>query len=71
MDVRLTAEQRQLRDAAAKLAHDLGPGSVQELSDGTRIARMEKAVDASGWRSLRSDGASLTIEGQHAVHVRK
>ena len=29
MDVRLTAEQQQLRDAAAKLADDLGPGSVQ------------------------------------------
>jgi len=58
MDARLTSEQRQLRDAAAKLADDLGPGSVQDLSDGTRIARLEKAVDASGWRSLRSDGAS-------------
>jgi hypothetical protein len=58
MDVRLTTEQRQLRDAAAKLADDLGPGSVQDLSDGSRIARLEKAVDATGWRSLRSDGAS-------------
>jgi hypothetical protein len=58
MDVRLTNEQRQLRDAAAKLADDLGPGSVSELSDEGRIARLEKAVDATGWRSLRSDGAS-------------
>ncbi|MFZ0831795.1 MAG: acyl-CoA dehydrogenase family protein [Mycobacterium sp.] len=58
MDVRLTPEQRQLRDAAAKLADDLGPGSVQELSDESRVARLEKAVDATGWRSLRSDGAS-------------
>lgn len=58
MDVRLTNEQRQLRDAAAKLADDLGPGSVAELSDETRIARLEKAVDATGWRTLRSDGAS-------------
>jgi Acyl-CoA dehydrogenase, C-terminal domain len=58
MDVRLTTEQRQLRDAAAKLADDLGPGSVQDLSDDIRIARLEKAVDATGWRSLRSDGAS-------------
>jgi hypothetical protein len=58
MDVRLTTEQRQLRYAAAKLADDLGPGSVQELSDESRIARLEKAVDATGWRSLRSDGAS-------------
>ena len=58
MDARLTSEQRQLRDAAAKLADDLGPGSVQELDDEGRIARLEKAVDAAGWRSLRSDGAS-------------
>lgn len=58
MDVRLTTEQRQLRDAAAKLADDLGPGSVQDLSDEGRIERLEKAVDATGWRSLRSDGAS-------------
>src|SRR6202030_2136600 len=58
MDVRLTSEQRQLRDAAAKLADDLGPGSVQDLSDKGRIARLEKAVDATGWRSLRADEAS-------------
>jgi Acyl-CoA dehydrogenase, C-terminal domain len=58
MDVRLTTEQRQLRDAAAKLADDLGPGSVADLSDESRTARLEKAVDATGWRSLRSDGAS-------------
>ncbi|MGW0249018.1 acyl-CoA dehydrogenase family protein [Nocardia goodfellowii] len=58
MDVRLTSEQRQLRDAAAKLADDLGPRSVQDLDDGNRIARLEKAVDTTGWRSLRSDGAS-------------
>jgi Acyl-CoA dehydrogenase, C-terminal domain len=58
MDVRLTAEQRQLRDAAAKLADDLGPDSVQDLSDENRIARLEKVVDATGWRMLRSDGAS-------------
>ncbi|MGW4477710.1 acyl-CoA dehydrogenase family protein [Rhodococcus triatomae] len=58
MDVRLTSEQRQLRDAAAKLADDLGPGSVQDLGDEARVTRLEKTVDATGWRSLRSDGAS-------------
>jgi len=58
MDVRLTAEQRQLHDAAAKLADDLGPGSVHDLSDDNRIGRLEKAIEVSGWRSLRSDGAS-------------
>src|SRR5258705_13603051 len=58
MDVRLTAEQLQLRDAAAKLADDLGPGSVADLDDQNRIGRLEKAVDATGFRTLRSDGAS-------------
>ncbi|MCV7358097.1 acyl-CoA dehydrogenase family protein [Mycolicibacterium fluoranthenivorans] len=58
MDVRLTGEQQQLRDAAAKLADDLGPGAVGELDDTERVARLEKTVAATGWRSLRSDGAS-------------
>lgn len=58
MDVRLTSEQQQLRDAAAKLADDLGPGAVGELDDTSRVARLEKTVAATGWRSLRSDGAS-------------
>jgi len=58
MDVRLTAEQQQLRDAAAKLADDLGPGSVQALADDDRIARLDKQIEITGWRSLRSDGAS-------------
>lgn len=58
MDVRLTSEQQQLRDAAAKLADDLGPGAVGELDDTDRVARLEKTVAATGWRSLRSDGAS-------------
>jgi hypothetical protein len=58
MDVRLTAEQQQLRDAAAKLADDLGPGSVQDLADSERIARLDKQIQVTGWRSLRSDEAS-------------
>jgi hypothetical protein len=58
MDVRLTSEQRHLRDAAARLAGDLGPGSVHDLDDADRVARLEKAVDSTGWRALRSDGAS-------------
>jgi Acyl-CoA dehydrogenase, C-terminal domain len=58
MDVRLTAEQQQLRDAAAKLADDLGPGSVHDLADSERIARLDKQIQLTGWRSLRSDEAS-------------
>jgi hypothetical protein len=58
VDVRLTSEQQQLREAAAKLADDLGPGSVADLDDSNRVARLEKAIDATGFRTLRSDGAS-------------
>ena len=58
MDVRLTAEQRQLREAAAELADDLGPRSVADLDDANRVARLEKAIDGTGFRTLRSDGAS-------------
>jgi hypothetical protein len=58
VDVRLTSEQEQLRDAAARLADDLGPGSVADLDDELRVARLEKAVDATGFRTLRTDGAS-------------
>ncbi|WP_280458616.1 acyl-CoA dehydrogenase family protein [Nocardia carnea] len=58
MDVRLTSEQRQLRDAAAKLADELGPGSVLDLADEKRRGRLEDTVAATGLRALRSDGAS-------------
>jgi hypothetical protein len=58
MDVRLTAEQQQLRDAAAKLSDDLGPGSVQDLADDGRISKLDRQIQQTGWRSLRSDGAS-------------
>ena len=58
MDVRLTAEQQQLRDAAAKLSDDLGPGSVQDLADDGRISKLDKQIHQTGWRALRSDGAS-------------
>lgn len=58
MDARLSPEQTDLRDAAARLADDLGPHSLLDLDDADRIGRLEKAVAATGWRQLRSDGAS-------------
>jgi alkylation response protein AidB-like acyl-CoA dehydrogenase len=58
MDARLSAEQAELREAAAKLADDLGPRSVLDLDDADRQARLEKALAATGWRTLRADGAS-------------
>lgn len=58
MDVRLTAEQRQLAESAAELAADFGLHSVADLDDANRLAQLEKAVDSTGFRTLRSDGAS-------------
>jgi alkylation response protein AidB-like acyl-CoA dehydrogenase len=58
VDARLTPEQRALRDAAARLVADLGPGSVLDLDDTDRRDRLEKALATTGWRTLRSDGAS-------------
>jgi hypothetical protein len=56
VDARLNPEQADLKAAAAKLADDLGPGSVHELQDHDRAERIEAAVAAAGWRSLRADG---------------
>jgi hypothetical protein len=58
VDVRLTAEQRQLAESAAELAADFGVHSVADLDDASRRAQLEKAVDSTGFRTLRSDGAS-------------
>ncbi|GAA0571361.1 acyl-CoA dehydrogenase family protein [Actinomadura livida] len=54
MDVRLSSEQQALRDAAARLADDLGPKSVAELGDGARAAKLDTALEATGWRELRT-----------------
>ena len=62
MDVRLTAEQRQLREAAAKLADDLGPGSVADLDDASRDRpagegrRRDGISDAADRRRVRGRG---------------
>ncbi|MEU8803117.1 acyl-CoA dehydrogenase family protein [Spirillospora sp. NPDC048819] len=54
MDVRLSSEQQALRDAAARLVDDLGPKSVAELDDAARAAKLDTALDATGWRELRT-----------------
>ena len=54
MDVRLSAEQEALRDSAAKLVADLGPASVADLDDRDRVAKLDAAVAAAGWRELRT-----------------
>jgi alkylation response protein AidB-like acyl-CoA dehydrogenase len=53
MDVRLSPEQDALRDSAAQVVARLGPKAVGQLDDLERKARLDAAVDASGWRELR------------------
>lgn len=60
MDVRLSGEQLALRESAAKVVDQLGPRAVGQLDDGERIAKLDAAVAASGWRELRT----ATDEGQ-------
>jgi alkylation response protein AidB-like acyl-CoA dehydrogenase len=62
MDVRLSPEQRALRDSAAQVVDRLGPQAVGQLDDRERLAKLDAAVAASGWRELRTatgDGAPL------------
>jgi alkylation response protein AidB-like acyl-CoA dehydrogenase len=56
MDVRLSTEQRVLRDTAVALVESLRPKSVIDLSDGERTTKLEAAVASTGWRSLRDPG---------------
>jgi hypothetical protein len=53
MDVRLSAEQRALRDTAVSVVDSLHPSSVIDLSDTERTAKLEAAIAATGWRQLR------------------
>jgi alkylation response protein AidB-like acyl-CoA dehydrogenase len=53
MDVRLSPEQEALRDSAAQVVARLGPNAVGQLDDLERKARLNAAVDDSGWRELR------------------
>jgi alkylation response protein AidB-like acyl-CoA dehydrogenase len=60
MDVRLSPEQRALRDSAAQVVDRLGPQAVGQLDDSERVAKLDAAVAGSGWRELRTatdDGA--------------
>jgi len=53
MDVRLSPEQRALRDSAAMLVDRLGPTAVRQLEDAERVDKLDAAVAAAGWRELR------------------
>ena len=54
MDVRLSPEQVALRDAAAQVVDRLGVQTVAVLGDRERALKLNAAVEASGWRELRT-----------------
>jgi Acyl-CoA dehydrogenase, C-terminal domain len=58
MDVRLSSEQQALRDSAVQVVDRFGPRSVRDLDDADRKVKLEAAVEASGWRELRTPTAS-------------
>jgi alkylation response protein AidB-like acyl-CoA dehydrogenase len=63
MDVRDTPEQAELRRTARRLAGELGLRTVADLGDGTRRARLERAVREAGWLDLRHDGGGDPLAG--------
>jgi hypothetical protein len=70
MDVRLSPEQEALRRSAAQIVGRLGPKAVGQLDDLARKARLDAAVDASGWRELRGpteQGAPLASGVEPAI----
>ncbi|MFA1541905.1 acyl-CoA dehydrogenase family protein [Actinomadura monticuli] len=71
MDVRPSAEQRALREAAARLVDDLAPKSVAELGDAARAAKLDAALAGSGWRELRvpADGGAPLASAVEAAIV--
>jgi alkylation response protein AidB-like acyl-CoA dehydrogenase len=56
MDVRFSPEQQALRDSAVQVVDRLGPRAVRDLDDAERLAKLDAAVEASGWRELRTAG---------------
>ena len=54
MDVRFSAEQAALRDSVVQVVDRLGPQTVMQLDDAERAAKLDAAVDAAGWRELRT-----------------
>jgi alkylation response protein AidB-like acyl-CoA dehydrogenase len=70
MDVRLSAEQVALRDAAARLIEQFGPRTVVALDDRGRADKLDAAITAAGWREVRGptdDGAPLASAVEAAL----
>jgi alkylation response protein AidB-like acyl-CoA dehydrogenase len=55
MDVRLSPEQVALRDSVAQVVERHAPRTVGALDDVERVAKLDAAVAAAGWRELRAD----------------
>jgi alkylation response protein AidB-like acyl-CoA dehydrogenase len=53
MDVRLSPEQRALREAAAHLVDTYAPRTVADLDDAERASKLDTALAGAGWRELR------------------
>ena len=64
MDTRDTAEQAELRRAAAQLASELGPAGVADLDDAARSTRLARAVRAAGWLELRDAAEPGSDDGR-------
>jgi Acyl-CoA dehydrogenase, C-terminal domain len=56
MDVRYSPEQQALRDSATQIVDRLGPRGVREIDDAERVAKLDAAIEAAGWRELRAAG---------------
>lgn len=54
MDTRFTPEQVALRESAVQLLDRLAPKTVADLDDAERAAKLDAAVEAAGWRELRT-----------------
>jgi alkylation response protein AidB-like acyl-CoA dehydrogenase len=71
MDVRLSTEQVALRDSAAAMMDRLAPQGVRDLDDAERTAKLDAAVESSGWRELRTagDGGRPVASGVEAAII--
>jgi alkylation response protein AidB-like acyl-CoA dehydrogenase len=69
MDVRLSPEQVALRDAAAQVVDRLGLQTVAALDDRERAMKLNAAVEASGWRELRTATEDGSAPWASAVEV--
>src|SRR3546814_2840646 len=70
MAVRLSPEQRALRDSVAQVVDRLAAQAVGQLDDAERAAKLDAAVAASGWRELRNpEGDGPLASGVEAALV--